>query len=102
MLLVLGEIYSHLELRIPLLDHILKQASHRMFCFEILGEWMHYKCIIQNVMPMHMMLCQSFSSHNTRGVTPSEIKQLLRGYVRSSQKLEPPGLTSCWGRSQML
>jgi hypothetical protein len=30
---------------------------------------MHSRCIIHNIMPMHMMLCQSFSSRNTRGIT---------------------------------
>jgi hypothetical protein len=51
MLLVLGEIHSYLGLRISLLDHILKQASHHMS-----------RCIIHNVILVHMMSCQSFSS----------------------------------------
>jgi hypothetical protein len=34
MLLTLGDIYPYLDIRIPLRDHLLKQASHYMFCFE--------------------------------------------------------------------
>jgi hypothetical protein len=30
---------------------------------------MHSKCNTSNIMPVHMMACQCFSSHNTRGVT---------------------------------